>query len=225
MKKCSKCGETKPESEFFKRGAAKLRAACKVCSNPPKKGTKPGRPSLLTQDEKFARHRESNRRWRECNSDYNREWRERNPNYSRQWNGENRDRVKATEQRWLSTRPGYRSEKKRQWLVDNPGYATEMQRQWRARHPEAARIKNHIRRARKRGSLTKFTHVEWAVLCARYDNCCLCCGIQSKLTPDHIVPLSRGGSNAIDNIQPLCMGCNLKKGTKSTDYRPRSLEA
>lgn len=75
------------------------------------------------------------------------------------------------------------------------------------------------RRAWKNNSNGSFTYNEWEALCNKYENKCLCCKKSKKLTMDHVVPLSRGGSNNIDNIQPLCLLCNMKKGTKTIDYR------
>jgi len=37
---------------------------------------------------------------------------------------------------------------------------------------------------------------------------------------DHIVPLSRGGTTTLDNLQTLCSRCNLGKGNRDdTDWR------
>jgi 5-methylcytosine-specific restriction endonuclease McrA len=61
------------------------------------------------------------------------------------------------------------------------------------------------------------TYQEWETLKAQYNWTCPWCGKSEpkiKLTEDHIIPLSRGGSNNIENIQPLCKSCNCKKSTK-----------
>ena len=31
---------------------------------------------------------------------------------------------------------------------------------------------------------------------------------------DHIVPLARGGTSELENLQAVCAGCNMRKGTR-----------
>ena len=46
----------------------------------------------------------------------------------------------------------------------------------------------------------------------RRDNgCCVKCGSREKLEYDHIIPISRGGSNTVRNIELLCEKCNRSK--------------
>lgn len=48
---------------------------------------------------------------------------------------------------------------------------------------------------------------------------CLKCGATEEIQLDHVKPVSKGGKNEIDNLQPLCKSCNVSKGTKIEDYR------
>jgi len=68
-----------------------------------------------------------------------------------------------------------------------------------------------------------FTALEWTQLKEKYGNKCALCGVgesEKGLTVDHIIPLSRGGDNFIQNIQPLCHSCNNKKATKVFRIKP-----
>jgi len=48
----------------------------------------------------------------------------------------------------------------------------------------------------------------------KYGEQCVVCGSSVDLTMDHIIPVSKGGEDVIENLQPLCKSCNSKKGNK-----------
>ena len=52
----------------------------------------------------------------------------------------------------------------------------------------------------------------------RDNHLCLRCGAKHGLSIDHIVPVSKGGQNTIDNLQTLCMPCNISKGVATISY-------
>lgn len=77
------------------------------------------------------------------------------------------------------------------------------------------------RRTREKAGGKKYTKAEWDALLARHDRCPDCGRLWSEIPPtpngilitaDHIIPVLRGGTNAIGNIRPLCYSCNSKKG-------------
>ena len=85
---------------------------------------------------------------------------------------------------------------------------------------------NHaIRRTRMAAARALATHTreEWErmkVFCAHR---CVRCGFQRGdlyVEKDHIKPVYQGGSDGIDNLQPLCARCNVSKGPEGADHRP-----
>jgi hypothetical protein len=92
---------------------------------------------------------------------------------------------------------------------------------WRGGIPRAWFGKR--RRARERNATGSHTFQEWEALKNKYDYMCLCCKRfepEIKLTEDHIIPISLGGSDNISNIQPLCRSCNSRKQTNTISYLP-----
>jgi 5-methylcytosine-specific restriction endonuclease McrA len=63
--------------------------------------------------------------------------------------------------------------------------------------------------ARARGT---HTLADWEYLRQRINRCVKCGAQHLPLTKDHIIAVSRGGCDCIENIQPLCQSCNSRKG-------------
>lgn len=76
------------------------------------------------------------------------------------------------------------------------------------------RTQNHNRRARLVAAAGRHTEAEWQAVLANFGRRCAQCASRKNLSKDHIIPLSRGGSNYAFNLQPLCVSCNARKHTR-----------
>jgi 5-methylcytosine-specific restriction endonuclease McrA len=146
----------------------------------------------------------------------NPEWRAKKLARNTQYNRDNPEKSRAYQKNWYD-RGG--KTVRDAWRKANRDRYNGLIRAWRTANYDPAQnaAAGNRRRAMLKAGGT-FTKDEWLDLCARYDYKCASCGKEEQ-TVDHIIPLSVGGLNIIDNIQPLCKSCNCSKGAKTIDYR------
>lgn len=196
-KPCKKCGS----NDWYKSGH------CKQCKN---------EQSRRWARENPDRQREISRRWRENNREKERErcrrWRENNP-----------EKYRESYTKWQEQNPEKRERAVRRWRANNPDKVREMDRRacrrWRKNNPEKKRAQWHRRLGRIKGNGGSYTEAEWREVVRQQDGRCLACGKKCKLTIDHVLPISMGGTSDISNIQGLCFSCNASKRDKHVDYR------
>jgi 5-methylcytosine-specific restriction endonuclease McrA len=70
--------------------------------------------------------------------------------------------------------------------------------------------------AREKGTHTK---EEWEALKQEFKEICVRCGKKCIQVKDHILSVYLGGSDGIDNIQPLCWDCNVKKRSEEFNWK------
>ena len=125
----------------------------------------------------------------------------------------------ARKRLWRKDHPEKHREDQRKYYARHRSTVRLKQKRHREEHPETLKKQGFARRARHYDSEGSFTGKQWLRLCKAFLNTCLCCNKKKSLAADHVVPISKGGTSWIANIQPLCKVCNSKKFTKSTDFR------
>lgn len=103
------------------------------------------------------------------------------------------------------------------WQMECGWCGTEFVTRKQAQRVCSRRCAVRARRARRRGlELGWSSHYTWAEVMRLFlalGKACAYCSevIDGQPDPDHVVPLSRGGSNSITNILPCCSPCNSDK--------------
>lgn len=193
IKQCSKCKEFKPCTiEFFapcKTRKADFNSWCRMC------------------------YREQSRAWRLNNKERHR--------YSvKVW------QKKHVENRKKIAKTYYTKHKEKILAYFRKRYKTDSEKvkainkSWKERNPKAVVAIGENYRARKHKAEGKYTATDiqqqgdkqnWKCYW-KFDGCLVDCSV--KYHVDHVIPLSRGGSNWPSNIVISCPCCNSSKGNK-----------
>lgn len=105
----------------------------------------------------------------------------------------------------------------RAYAEAHQGERREWGRQWRERNDRTREKHDYYMQNRTRilegyhASRGARGFFSWEACLEIYGGQCAHCGSSEYLEVDHIVPLSRGGTNWQFNIQPLCQSCNKRK--------------
>jgi hypothetical protein len=205
---CRKCNQDKPESAFDihsrYRGKVYLKKICSHCDYLRGKATRE------KNSEQQIAYRKSIQRWHEEHRDErNRQARER-----RVLNIENALKKEAA--RREKSRESFR-EASRRYGERHREECRKRSRDYQRRNLEIFKMHARERRELLRKCTLHHTDEQWRELLKRYIACPSChrkWNEKIKPTRDHIIPLTAGGNDNIENIQPLCLTCNVRKHNK-----------
>lgn len=192
VRTCSTCGETKPLTEFAHRkdSPSGFRSACKPC--------------------KRAADGAAMRRWRERNPDLDRE-------RAREYREQNREKERERFRRYDAANREKRRTAIAKRRAEDPDYHRMLSRKHRAAHLETYRARCRAYWHRRRSGADPAAEVDAYAELLLLQPCAYCGEYAERMTIDHVVPLSRGGTHTIENIVAACGPCNSSKGAKSLE--------
>lgn len=227
MKKCQKCEQVKPENEFYERNDGRRYSPCKSCLIAYQRDNyRRNTVKILMSTRAYAsknkdRLQAARKRWEEKNRHelshkkqaYYRKHAEKLKSRQKQYLSDpdkrEKNRVRAN-QHYHQTKNSPTVRKKRQ----------DYEKQWRQNNKTKHCIRQHRRRARKRGLPDSFTELDSQTAIAAFMNSCAVCntpfGLVIPVHWDHWIPLANDKcpGTTPDNMVPLCDRCNLSKQDK-----------
>lgn len=147
--------------------------------------------------------------WKIANAEYDKE-------IKRNWYFANLEKNKAKSRKWYLENQELVKQQSAEWVKQNPERNREIKRQV-----------SHRRRVRKQNGISEF-YTEIQVLELYGTDCHICNepidlnaprtikkeGWKLGLHIDHLIPISKGGNDTLENVRPSHGICNVKKGAK-----------
>ena len=154
-----------------------------------------------------------------CFKEYYKNNKESRDEYDREYRVKNREYVLDRNRKYYHDNKEKQLKLNKIWRKNNHSKKLEYDRKWRKNNTDKTMNYKHIRRARERNVLFESGISKTDILKEQGGKCASCksSGDEIEWHLDHIMPISRGGSHARDNVQILCRDCNLSKYNKTME--------
>ena len=134
---------------------------------------------------------------------------------TKQYADSNRVVVRARSRKRALETKEQNNERARAWYVANKQLMIDRAKDWKKKHPDSVRANTRDYASRRSNAIGRFTSYDYTKLLNRYKGMCAYCSSSKANSIDHVVPLSKGGTNYIGNILPVCSTCNSSKAAKN----------
>lgn len=215
-KRCAKCKEWKPKSEFHKKQqqADGFNPRCKLCNCQDVKLYNEKNKVAISERQKMS-YALSPQAARQRSTRYYAANRDKCRALFAIYRHANRDRLsqKAQERRSMPSVKERMARNASLHYLQNRDRYIQRAREWLRAHPDTRRDMRARRRARQRtGIVEHFPRVE---IYTRDGGRCHVCGRRVSIDNwhlDHLKPLALGGAHARQNVAVACPTCNVRRG-------------
>ena len=126
--------------------------------------------------------------------------------------GENKERSKAYYHKKKEDKEYTLKENDRKMIWKHQNI--DLNREINKRHYRENKLQyynSNMKRRKTERSLAPLSQEDWDFSLKHFNYECAYCGFSGGVTVDHVIPISRGGTNDRKNIVPACSKCNSSK--------------